>query len=118
MLYETLKRLAVTGLGLAVLTKEKAEEIVQDLVNDGEITRAEGQELLNTWMKRIEKEKEDIRDRIQKEIEKLKTEVGVLSREEFSKLETRVRELEKRLGVSPEESEEQPKTQSEEGSEE
>lgn len=97
MIGNQLKRWATTGLGLALLTKEKAEELVQELIRQGEIGREEGKELLEALMRRAQSEKDELQRRIDAEVRRLVESAGLASREDIRRLEEQLRTLEARL---------------------
>ena len=45
---DLIKKAIYTGLGMAVLTKEKAEEMVKELSQQAKLSEAEGKELLES----------------------------------------------------------------------
>jgi len=97
MISETLRRLAAAGLGLAWLTKEKAEAVVQELIKQGEVSREEGKELLDELLRRAEMEKDELRRRVDAEVRRLIKGAGVASAEDVRRLEERIERLEARL---------------------
>ena len=97
MLGDQLKRWAATGLGLALLTKEMAESIVQDLVKRGEISREEGKELLDNLLARAQREKDELQRRIDAEVRRVMTSLGMVPREELRRLEEQLRRLQARV---------------------
>ena len=56
MIGEAIRRVLATGLGLAVLTKEKAEELVNEFVRQGELSREEGERLLDDITRRAQEQ--------------------------------------------------------------
>lgn len=97
MLYEKARKMFLTGLGFAAITKEKAEVMVKDLVKEGELSKEEGRELLETWTAKIEQEKEEVRGRVQREVNRMIDNAGLVSKEEYRALEARVAALEEKL---------------------
>lgn len=97
MIAGLLRRLTAAGLGLAWLTKEKAEAFVQELVRQGEMSREEGRELLEELLRRAEIEKDEMQRRIDAEVRRIIKSVGVASREDLRRLEERIEGLEARL---------------------
>jgi polyhydroxyalkanoate synthesis regulator phasin len=77
------------GLGLLLLSREKAEEIVDELVNKGEVSRRDAQEFVNDLVKRGEAQREQFRSIIKEEITKavdalnLAKKEDIVSREEL-----------------------------------
>lgn len=97
MFYDRAKKWVATGLALAVLSKEKAESMVNEWVRQGDLTPDEGKELIGDWVKQVDTEKEEIRGRIQKELHKLVEGAGAAAQEDFAKLEQRLDGLEQRI---------------------
>lgn len=97
MLGDQLKRWAATGLGLALLTKEMAETIVQDLVKQGEISREEGKELLDSLLARAQREKDELQRRIDAEVRRVIKSLGLVPQEEVRRLEEQVQRLQVRV---------------------
>ncbi len=48
---DLIKKAFYTGLGLAVLTKDKAEEMVRDIAEQAKLSESEGKELVDSLMK-------------------------------------------------------------------
>ncbi|HEY8531682.1 MAG TPA: hypothetical protein VIL08_05495 [Limnochorda sp.] len=97
MLGDQLKRWAATGLGLALLTKEVAESIVQDLVKQGEISREEGKELLDSLLARAQREKDELQRRIDAEVRRVMQSLGMVPQEELRRLEEQLHRLQARV---------------------
>lgn len=93
-----LRRLTAAGIGLAWLTKEKAEVFVQELVRQGEMSREEGRELLEELLRRAEMEKDELQRRLDGEVRRIMKSAGVATREDVQRLEERIERLEARLG--------------------
>ena len=51
---DLIKKALYTGVGLAVLTKEKAEELVQELTKQAKLSEQEGKELFDGLLKQSE----------------------------------------------------------------
>ncbi len=96
MFYDRAKKLLATGLGLAVLTKEKAEELVKEWVQEGELSKEEGKELLDNWVRKVDTEKEELRTRIQKEVHKIVEGAGAVTQEELDEIRVEMKRLDKR----------------------
>lgn len=92
-----LKDIMLTGLGLLVVSKEKAEEIIENLVEQGDITRQEGKELWQEYLKRTSEGGEKLFNRINQEIEKRLSQAGFVTKNEYEKLQLQVDELRKEL---------------------
>ena len=97
MLVEQLKDWIATGLGLALLTKDKAEEMVQNLVREGKLSREEGRELLDHLIQRAQQEKDELQRRADGEIRRLLDAAGLARREDVKRLEAYIEKLEARI---------------------
>lgn len=93
-MFKFAKKMLTTSLGFMLITKDKAEAVVQDWVKEGELSREEGQELLDTWTRRIDEEKEEINSRIHTEVTKVVKSAGLPTKEDFRQLEQRIAALE------------------------
>ncbi len=93
----TLRKMLFASLGLVVITKERAERWVSELVAEGEVTAEEGRELLNRMAKRVALESDDVKQRIQDESRRAMTGVGLASHDEVQALRLRIEKLESEL---------------------
>lgn len=91
---DTIKKGLALGLGLAVVTKEQAEKVVDDLVEKGEISRQESSEYVDDLLKRGQATKEEIDAKIEQKVNKAKADLDVATKEEVMTLKKRVEELE------------------------
>lgn len=98
MLSESFKRWLLAGVGLAVLTKEKMEEAVHELIRQGEVSKEEGKELLDNLMEKAEAERKELSNRVNEEVQKVLKGVGLVRTEDVDQLKEQIQELEKRLG--------------------
>lgn len=102
---DLLKKIIFTGLGAAVITKEKAEELISKLVDEGDLSEEEGRTLIKEFQERAQRERERIALRIKEELEKKYETAGLVTkgelellRLEIRDLSVRVKELEKTAG--------------------
>ncbi len=89
------KKVMLTGVGLAVMTKEKAEELGRELVKKGEITEKEGKEFVEELLKKSEETSKDFENKVEKNVKKVITRLNFATKEEMDKLVERVAALEK-----------------------
>lgn len=92
-----LGRWLLAGLGLAALTREKAEELLQDLVRRGEITRDEATRLGQEIRERALGQRSEWRQRLDEEGQRFWASAGVATRAELEELRRKVAALEERL---------------------
>lgn len=93
----TIKKGLALGLGLAVLTKEQVEKVVDELVEKGEISRQESREFFNDLVQKGESAKTELDDKISQKLDEFKAEMNVATKEEVEDLKERIEQLEKQL---------------------
>ena len=92
---EYLKKIGFLGIGIAALTKEKAEAVVEDLVKRGELSADEGKALVNDLLSKSEDQRKELAKKIDADVKKAITDVGVVTRKDMEALEKRISKLEK-----------------------
>ncbi|MDA8354499.1 MAG: polyhydroxyalkanoate synthesis regulator [Firmicutes bacterium] len=85
------------GLGLAVISKERAEKTMKDLVKRGEISPQASRELLDKLITRGEQESEQLDRQLRERMKKILNEMEVATQEDLEQLEQHIRILEHRL---------------------
>lgn len=91
------KKGVLAGVGLLTLTREKAEKVVHDLVERGEVGTEDAKNFVNELMEKGEQEKAALQDTVKREVEELRRKVGLVTKADLEKLELRIQELEAKL---------------------
>ncbi|MBE0426691.1 MAG: phasin family protein [Nitrospirae bacterium] len=94
---DIIKKAMLLGLGLFSLTKEKAEEFVDDLVKRGEVTREERFKIVDKLLKEAEKQEEEMVGKISETVQKVITELGLPTKKELDEILKRLEEIEKKI---------------------
>ena len=89
------RKVMLTGVGLAVMTKEKAEELGRELVEKGEITEKEGKEFVEELLRKSEETSKDFENKVEENVKKVMTRLNFTTKTEMDKLVERVAALEK-----------------------
>ena len=89
------------GLGVISVTREKAEKIVEELVERGEVTKEEAKKTVDELISKGEEEKSNVRSMIRDEVENIKGKWALVNRTEFEELKKRVELLEGNLAPEP-----------------
>ena len=87
----------LTGLGTLVVTKEKAEEVVEKMINQGDVTREEGRELLEKFKEKADQGKNRFSERFMEELENKLSQAGFVTKEEIEDLKERIDNLEQQI---------------------
>lgn len=89
--------LMLAGFGAMVMTKEKADDIVGELIAKGEVSRDEAMTVVESLMEKGKKEKNNILNQIRGEVRKVIEDMGVPAREEYDELKKRIQVLEEKI---------------------
>lgn len=91
------KKLILAGIGALDLTREKAEEILEELAKKGEIASEEKGDLLKEIVKRGEEQKEQIEGKVEKVIEKVISRTRIATVNDIKRLEEKIEKLERKI---------------------
>jgi polyhydroxyalkanoate synthesis regulator phasin len=81
------------GLGIVSLTKERANEIAQELIKKGELSQSESKEFVVDLLDKAEKEKDRLIEKIKPEIDKRLERMNFASKKYVDNLEKKIDDL-------------------------
>jgi polyhydroxyalkanoate synthesis regulator phasin len=87
----------LAGVGAVVLTKERVDELVDELSAKGKLTREDARELVDDMVGRWRGDAVRIGERATSTLGTVFREVGLVTRREYEELELRLAQLEHRL---------------------
>src|SRR4051812_375417 len=96
-MFEIIKRTLLTGVGLAVMTKEKVEELGKELASQAKLSEAEGKEFVDHLLSQSETARKDFETRLNPAVQKAVSGLTLASRDEVAKLSAKVEELTTKL---------------------
>lgn len=88
------------GMGALSLTKEKAEKLVEDLVEKGEVGAEEAKTFAKELFEKGQQERLAITETVRNEVERLKENMGMVSKKDLAKLEERLAAIEAKISPS------------------
>lgn len=91
------KKAISLGLGLTVVSKEKVEKVVDDLVKRGELAPEQSKALVNRLIERGEEEQSQIKSFIYEQVKRILNEMDIPSKDDISSLEQRIKALEAKV---------------------
>lgn len=91
------KKAISLGLGLTVVSKEKVEKVVDDLVKRGELAPDESKALVSRLIERGDEEQSQIKTFIQDQVKRVLSELDVPTENDIASLEQRIAALEKKV---------------------
>lgn len=96
--FDVFKKTMMTGIGLALKTKDEVEDWAKELVTRGELSENEGEKFVDELTKRYEEAREGFEIKVEKTVKELMKKWEVPTAEEFEKLKEEVRALKSAAG--------------------
>lgn len=90
---ELLQNIMYAGIGAATLTREKLEELQDELIEKGKMSRDEGKQFVDELRSKSEKAKEQLDQWITRRVEDQVKQLNLASRDEIAELHRKVDEL-------------------------
>jgi polyhydroxyalkanoate synthesis regulator phasin len=94
---DLIKKAMLTGVGLAVMTKDKVEELGRDLAEQAKLGEGEGREFVDNLLKQSETARNDFESRVNALVKKAVEGLNMVHKDELTALQTRVDALEAEL---------------------
>ena len=98
---DLIKKALYTGVGLAVLTKEKAEELVKDLTQQAKLSEQEGKELFEGLLKQSEQARNDFQAKIDEAVLTVVKRLNLATKDEVASLKAKLEELASKVEQQP-----------------
>jgi polyhydroxyalkanoate synthesis regulator phasin len=95
---DLIKKAFYTGVGLAVLTKDKAEEMIKDITQQAKLSEHEGKELMDSLMKQSDQARQDFQSKLDEAVLAVVNRLHLATRDEVESLRARVEELSAKVG--------------------
>jgi polyhydroxyalkanoate synthesis regulator phasin len=90
---DLIKKTLLTGVGLAVMTKDKVEELGRDLVSQAKLSESEGREFVDNLLKQSETARSEFDSRINAAVKKAIEGLHLVHKDELASLQARVEQL-------------------------
>jgi polyhydroxyalkanoate synthesis regulator phasin len=98
---DLIKKALYTGVGFAVLTKEKAEELVKELAQQAQFSEQEGRELLDSVLKQSEQARSDFQAKLEEGVLAVVKRLNLATKDEVTNLRAKVEELSAKVDQGP-----------------
>jgi len=97
IMFDLIRKTILAGVGFAAVTKDKAEQLVKEYIEKGEITEKEGKELVDDLIKKSEQARTDFETKLEDTIRKVLKKMNIATREDVSALDDRIKSMEQKL---------------------
>ncbi len=102
-MFENLEKAVYAGIGLAFMTKEKAEDVTRKFTSEAKMGEAEGKKFFDTIMARSNEARAQMEQMIRENVENTFDKLNVPSAQKVREMESRVARLEAKVfGVDEE----------------
>lgn len=91
---DLIKKTLMAGVGMAAMTKDKIEELANDIAKKSKLSEKEGKKLITDFLKRSQTAKKDLESLIEKTVKKITKNLSIATREDMTKLTKRIKKLE------------------------
>ena len=92
---ESLKKVGLLGIGVLSITEEKIKQVVNELVEKGEMNKEEGKTLVHEILTEKKKQMQDFDEKISKDVQNAIGKSKIALKDDVSRLEDKITELEK-----------------------
>jgi len=94
---ESLKKVGLLGIGVLSITEEKITQVVNELVEKGEMNKEEGKTLVHELLTEKKKQMQDFEEKISGDVQNAIGKSKLASKDDVSRLEDKIAELEETI---------------------
>ena len=94
---ESLKKVGLLGIGVLSITEEKIKQVVNELVEKGEMNKEEGKTLVHELLTEKKKQMQDFEEKISEDVQNAIGKSKIALKDDVSRLEDKITELEKTI---------------------
>jgi len=94
---ESLKKVGLLGIGVLSITEEKITQVVNELVEKGEMNKEEGKTLVHELLTEKKKQMQDFEEKISGDVQNAIGKSKLASKDDVSRLEDKITELEETI---------------------
>lgn len=96
---DTIRKAALAGIGAITLTEERARKLIDELVEQGRVSREEGEALVKDMASKTETAREEWEGRIRDMVQEGFRKMDLVPRRDLELVEQQLRRLEVRLAA-------------------
>ncbi len=92
-MFDLVKKSMLTGIGLALKTRDEVEDLVKEIQKKGEMSETEGRKFLDDVQKRYDEAQEKLEKRVEKSVKDFLKKTNIVTTDELKDLKKEIREL-------------------------
>jgi polyhydroxyalkanoate synthesis regulator phasin len=97
---DIIRKAVFLGLGAISLTRDKAEEMVDDLIKRGEVASAERFKTVDTLLKEADKQEKEFQRKVTGAVQKVIADMGLPTRKDLEEIAETLRRIEAKLSLT------------------
>lgn len=90
---QLLRKAALAGLGIVTLKEEKVKDIVNELIEQGELSKEEGSQFIKELRERLEKNRADLEKKVREILKRSLDKMNLPIKEELNRLQAVQKDL-------------------------
>jgi polyhydroxyalkanoate synthesis regulator phasin len=93
-MFDLIKKTMLAGIGFAVITKDKVEQLAKEYIEKGQMTEKEAKEMVDEFLKKSEHARKDLETKLEEMVQKALKKMNIATREDVAGLEERIKRME------------------------
>jgi polyhydroxyalkanoate synthesis regulator phasin len=98
-MFDLIKKTMLMGVGLAVMSKERAEAMAREVADTAKLSSEKGQEFVNEVVGKSEKMRQELEETVQRVVNENLKRTNLPTRDDIAQLRARIDELERNLAA-------------------
>ncbi len=90
---DLIKKTMLAGVGLAAMTKDKVEELAEELTEKGELSEKEAKELVEDLLERSKQAKKDLNKKMEDVVTKVLKKMDVATKKDIARLDRKIKNI-------------------------
>ncbi|MBT8340211.1 MAG: hypothetical protein HKP58_07850 [Desulfatitalea sp.] len=92
-MFDLVKKSMLTGIGLALKTRDEMEELIKEIQKKSEMSESEGRKFFEDAQKRYDEAQEKLEKRVETAVKDFLKRANIVTTEELKELKKEIREL-------------------------
>ena len=92
-MFDLIKKTMLAGVGLAAMTKDKIEELAEELTEKGELSEKEAKELVDDLLERSKRAKKDLDKKMEDVVTKVLKKMDVATKKDIARLDRKIKNI-------------------------
>ncbi|NOQ56274.1 MAG: hypothetical protein GQ477_05735 [Nanohaloarchaea archaeon] len=96
-IYNIARKVGLFGIGVAAITKDKADALVKDLIKKGDLNKEDGKRLVAEIVEKSKRSTKELETTVNRQVKDIMNKTDVATKKEIKVLEAKIRKLETEL---------------------